>query len=676
MYRGTIDEAESPSAKKPRLMVNDVMETKDETAYLVKRASKMLKVNPVFLCPISHEIMSDPVILSGGHTFDRCNIEEWLKKHDTCPITRTPIADRRLIINQSIKSQILEYKEKLVRKCMSVCVPLLQDGGDAAIATRLLERAHTYSPNDRNIRISLIEGLLKIDDVSGAIKQTHSLLGLLDGDHEGSVQALLSVLRTSVGHLLIENLESLSLDFSKCRHYVSHFKVMRDAMLELQKNRVAATVVTVLANLMERHDEDEEEIVQLLLEATRLDPENTEILSKVEQYMTKHNRLSELLMLTFRKAKSPTDDRIQSFFTTVCNIVQQQKKEIAQLKYDMKTISVENERMGKHLPAYTMGKKLREFGADLLQNVRLITPVPLLQCRMVLTPSIGAKSFHVAHLCRSIVASTHAEGHIAVWNIETGQQFTTVNACNGHDVLEVAPLGDDIIVALSNGVYGASLQVVNWRTDHIINTIQCSAKVQVNGHNKMTCFGCDDGSYAYAIVGHANGAIIAYDLSKRGGEVVKSLRGHETEVTCVEPLTDGRLASASEDNTIRIWNVEEGECEAILQGHTSAVTCLRLVSDNILASGGSDALRLWSVHTGTCVKTLVGHTAAITQIAILGRDLIASASEDGGIRMWNTEDGKCLWTMSHPEKVISLCAIKSTVVSVVEKENKVRVWSA
>ncbi|KAK6124442.1 hypothetical protein DH2020_041819 [Rehmannia glutinosa] len=47
-----------------------------------------------FKCPISLEIMSDPVILSSGHTFDRASIQRWLDAgHRTCPITKLPLPE-------------------------------------------------------------------------------------------------------------------------------------------------------------------------------------------------------------------------------------------------------------------------------------------------------------------------------------------------------------------------------------------------------------------------------------------------------------------------------------------------------------------------------------------------------------------------------------------------------
>jgi hypothetical protein len=39
------------------------------------------------LCPISRELMSDPVLAADGHAYERVHIEEWLAHHPTSPLT-------------------------------------------------------------------------------------------------------------------------------------------------------------------------------------------------------------------------------------------------------------------------------------------------------------------------------------------------------------------------------------------------------------------------------------------------------------------------------------------------------------------------------------------------------------------------------------------------------------
>lgn len=40
-----------------------------------------------FTCPITREIMEDPVVTADGHSYERRAIEEWLQRKWTSPVT-------------------------------------------------------------------------------------------------------------------------------------------------------------------------------------------------------------------------------------------------------------------------------------------------------------------------------------------------------------------------------------------------------------------------------------------------------------------------------------------------------------------------------------------------------------------------------------------------------------
>ncbi|XP_010468287.2 PREDICTED: U-box domain-containing protein 25 [Camelina sativa] len=64
-----------------------------------------------FRCPISLELMQDPVTVCTGQTYDRASIESWVSigNNTTCPVTRAPLSDFTLIPNHTLRRLIQEW---------------------------------------------------------------------------------------------------------------------------------------------------------------------------------------------------------------------------------------------------------------------------------------------------------------------------------------------------------------------------------------------------------------------------------------------------------------------------------------------------------------------------------------------------------------------------------------
>jgi hypothetical protein len=59
-----------------------------------------------FLCPITTALMTDPVLGSDGHSYERSAITEWLTHHQTSPITRETMTIANLKPNYALKAMI------------------------------------------------------------------------------------------------------------------------------------------------------------------------------------------------------------------------------------------------------------------------------------------------------------------------------------------------------------------------------------------------------------------------------------------------------------------------------------------------------------------------------------------------------------------------------------------
>ena len=85
------------------------IETYNEEAFHFQIAAQKRKSIPTdFLCPISYEIMFDPVITECGMTYERKNIEKWLTEHTTDPLTKQEITNS-LYPNIIFRKKVKEF---------------------------------------------------------------------------------------------------------------------------------------------------------------------------------------------------------------------------------------------------------------------------------------------------------------------------------------------------------------------------------------------------------------------------------------------------------------------------------------------------------------------------------------------------------------------------------------
>ena len=89
---------------------------------------------------------------------------------------------------------------------------------------------------------------------------------------------------------------------------------------------------------------------------------------------------------------------------------------------------------------------------------------------------------------------------------------------------------------------------------------------------------------------------------------LQTLEGHSDKVSSVAFSRDStRLASASADRTVKIWDTGSGECLQTLEGHGLVVTSVAFSRDSTrLASASLDrTVKIWDVSSGACLQTLV-----------------------------------------------------------------------
>ncbi|ODV93990.1 hypothetical protein PACTADRAFT_4883 [Pachysolen tannophilus NRRL Y-2460] len=140
-----------------------------------------------------------------------------------------------------------------------------------------------------------------------------------------------------------------------------------------------------------------------------------------------------------------------------------------------------------------------------------------------------------------------------------------------------------------------------------------------------------------------------------------TLEGHNGWVTALAttPANPNLLLSASRDKTLITWQLTRDEqsygvAKKCLKGHSHIVQDCTISPDGMYAFSASwdKTLRLWNLNDGQCTKRFVGHTGDVMSVSIaVNSRQVVSASRDKTIKVWNTI-GQCMKTLnSHSDWV-------------------------
>ncbi|MEG4504465.1 AAA-like domain-containing protein [Microcoleus sp. F6_B4] len=159
-----------------------------------------------------------------------------------------------------------------------------------------------------------------------------------------------------------------------------------------------------------------------------------------------------------------------------------------------------------------------------------------------------------------------------------------------------------------------------------------------------------------------------------------SLEGHSNSVWSVAFSPDGKtLASASSDNTIKLWNLQSQKPIATLTGHSNEVLSVAFSPDGkTLASASRDkTIKLWHLETQKPIATLRGHNNPVLSVAFSPDGLtLASSSSDSTIKLWNLQSQKPIATLrGHNNPVLSVTfSPDGLTLASASSDNTIKLW--
>jgi WD40 repeat protein len=124
--------------------------------------------------------------------------------------------------------------------------------------------------------------------------------------------------------------------------------------------------------------------------------------------------------------------------------------------------------------------------------------------------------------------------------------------------------------------------------------------------------------------------------------------GHSSRVTAVAWAPNGaRLASASYDRSVRIWDAGSGKSVHIYRRHSDRVNAIAWSPDSTRIASASDdrTVQIWEASSQNPIFTFGGHASKVTAVAWSPDGTrIASASDDKTVQVWDVVTGRILFT--------------------------------
>ncbi|XP_047329209.1 U-box domain-containing protein 26-like [Impatiens glandulifera] len=208
-----------------------------------------------FRCPISLELMQDPVTISTGQTYDRSSIESWISTSTstatTCPVTRSPITDLNLIPNHTLRRLIQQWCVANHSSGIQRIPTPKQPVEPAAVRSFLNQISNkTNSFNSRLSALKRIKTLVKESEKNRTVfthLNTHKILLSIIFDNESSssselIHQSIAILAT---HLTLGESETAFI-LSDCNRLEYLISLLFHSCFEVRVNS-AALIETVVA---------------------------------------------------------------------------------------------------------------------------------------------------------------------------------------------------------------------------------------------------------------------------------------------------------------------------------------------------------------------------------------------------------------------------------------------
>jgi eukaryotic-like serine/threonine-protein kinase len=248
------------------------------------------------------------------------------------------------------------------------------------------------------------------------------------------------------------------------------------------------------------------------------------------------------------------------------------------------------------------------------------------------------------------IASASRDHTVKIWSIEDQAVFRDTPPLGGITSIDISPDGERIVTAHWNNF----IRIRDMNTKTVIIRIPAHADhvtgvvFSPTGSKIASC--SDDGTIKL--------------WSSKSGELIKTFGHVVDKAQAQENLASGKLpnhwifdlafspdgkqiASVGKDKLLRVWSLSENNPRLIIPAHAEEINSVCYSPDGQrIATSGNNQVKLWNTTTGKMLLAIEGHDEDVLCVTFSpDGQIIASASVDRQVKLWDTNTGTLKLTL-------------------------------
>jgi len=161
---------------------------------------------------------------------------------------------------------------------------------------------------------------------------------------------------------------------------------------------------------------------------------------------------------------------------------------------------------------------------------------------------------------------------------------------------------------------------------------------------------------------------------------IRKYNNHTMEVYSLDQIDNDTMVSGSEDQTIRIWKISTGETVKIINvgADVFVVRVFSIEYKQIVCGlfGTSKNLQIYNYTTGNLARTLIGHINSVYSVEMLSEKFMASSGQDQRVIIWDLSSYSIKYILwGHTISVTCVKRLSSQLIASGDEYGLIIVWN-